>query len=252
MGIATFGIEILLQKSRLYGDRPHSRGGACVSVFRERDVPIRRFRKYGAESTGKGTSGDQKSMKLNTLVSVTSALLLTAGMAKAAHVWEDPGGWSSGVFVYDAQTAKYTANELSLDLAGSFYAPERGIEHLFKTNIRHTGKWGGDAGLNYFFTRYVGISGNIEMPSNGHNFIDQATGEVVLRWPIDPSGFAPYILGGGGRSFEPAWEWIYDVGVGVEYRLNPITGIFTDARYVWADHSTDRLLLRAGDRKSVV
>ena len=60
MGILAFGIEILLQKSRLYGDRPHSRGGTCVSVFRERDVPIRRFRKYGAESTGKGTSGDQK------------------------------------------------------------------------------------------------------------------------------------------------------------------------------------------------
>jgi len=27
--------------------------------FVERDVPIRRFRIYGAESTGKGTSGDQ-------------------------------------------------------------------------------------------------------------------------------------------------------------------------------------------------
>ena len=57
-------------------------------------------------------------MKLKTLVSVTSALLLTAGMAKAAHVWQDPGGWSSGVFVYDTQNEKYTANEFSLDLAG--------------------------------------------------------------------------------------------------------------------------------------
>jgi len=189
----------------------------------------------------------KKSMKLNTFVSVTSALLLTAGMAKAAHIWEDPAGWSSGVFVYDTQSAKYTANEFSLDLSGSYFAAERGIEHLFDTNIRH-GKWGGDAGINYFFTRYIGISGNVQMSANGGNFVDQALGELVLRWPIDPSGFAPYVVGGGGRSTEPVWEWIYDVGVGVEYRFNPVTGIFTDARYVWADNSVDRILFRAGVR----
>jgi len=171
--------------------------------------------------------------------------MLTAGMAKAVHIWEDPGGWSSGVFTYDTATSKYTANELSLDLSGSFIAGERHLSKLFETNIRH-GKWGGDAGLSYFFTRYIGIEGDAEMSSNGGRFVDQALGNVVARFPIDPSGFAPYIFGGGGRGFDPSWEWLGDLGVGMEYRFNPVTGIFVDGRYVWADKSFDRLLLRFG------
>jgi len=184
-------------------------------------------------------------MKLKTFVSVTSALMLTAGMAKAVHIWEDPGGWSSGVFAFDTTSSRYTANELSLDLSGSFIAGEHHLGDLFKTNIRH-GKWGGNAGLSYFITRYIGVEGDVNMSANGGNFVDQALGNLVLRWPLDPSGVSPYIFGGGGRGFDPSWEWLGDFGVGLEYRINPVTGIFTDARYIWADKSFDRLLLRFG------
>ena len=44
------------------------------------------------------------------------------------------------------------------------------------------------------------------------------------------------------------YEWLADMGVGMEYRLNLATGIFTDGRYIWGDHTGDRLLLRAGLR----
>ena len=188
-------------------------------------------------------------MKMNKIVGITAALMLTAGMARAAHIWEDPGGWAGGVFVYDTSGGpRYTAQELSLDAFGSYVAGEHHLGNLFDTNIRH-GIWGGGVGLNYFITPQVGISGDINIGANGGNFVDQAIGNLVFRWPIEPTGFAPYIFGGGGRGFDPAWEWLADLGVGFEYRFNPATGFFLDGRYIWADHVVnDRLMLRAGLR----
>jgi hypothetical protein len=185
-------------------------------------------------------------------VLLTTALMLTAGMAKAVHVWEDPGAWSSGMFVYNVPPEnRFTANELSLDLSGSYIAAQRGLQHLFETNIRgNRGKWGGNVGVNYFFVPQVGIGGNINMSANGGKFVDQAFGNLILRWPICPIGVAPYIFGGGGRTFDPSWRWYADAGVGLEWRPNAVTGLFTDATYMWhlEDNSIDRLLLRFGVR----
>jgi hypothetical protein len=190
-------------------------------------------------------------MKRRLLVA-TTALMLTAGMARAVHVWEDPGAWSSGVFVYNVPPdQRFTANELSLDLSGSYIAGERHLTKLFDTNIRgHRGEWGGSVGVNYFFLPQVGIGGNINMSANGGRFVDQALGNVILRLPLCPTGLAPYIFGGGGRGFDPSWEWFADGGVGLEYRPNATTGIFTDATYMFhlRDGSSDRLMLRAGLR----
>jgi len=189
-------------------------------------------------------------MKMRKMVVLTAAVMLTAGMAQAAHLWEDPGTWSSGIFCYDmAAGPKYTANELSLDLFGSYTAAEEKIENIFKTNIKGTrGVWGGGVGLNYFLTRELGIGADMNMSANGRQFVDQAVGNLILRFPIESIGLAPYIIGGGGRSFDPEGEWLGDVGVGLEWRFNRITGIFSDARYEWVEHSNDRLLLRAGLR----
>ena len=130
---------------------------------------------------------------------------------------------------------------------GSYIAPERRIEDLFKTNIRH-GDWGGGVGLNYFFTREIGIGGDINMPANGGKLIDNAYGQLIARFPICDTGFAPYVFGGGGRQIEPSWQWEGHAGVGIEYRLNPGWGVFTDARYTWVKHTTDQILFRAGLR----
>jgi hypothetical protein len=187
-------------------------------------------------------------MKLSKLVIVAASVVMAASAARAAHIWEDPGGWSSGLFYYDTQTtAKYTANEFSFDFFGSYLNPERNFDHLFKENIHH-GTWGGGVGANYFFTREIGIGGDINFSAHSGNLTDQVLGNLIIRIPIDPSGFAPYIFGGGGRAFSPEWEWLFDAGVGVEYRLNTTTGIFSDARYIWADKNYDRLLIRAGLR----
>ncbi len=187
-------------------------------------------------------------MKLRTTVTVTATLMLAANLAGAAHIWEDAGGWWSDHFVMDRNTTpKFTAHEFSVDFFGSFYAAERGIEDLFETNIRD-GLWGGGVGLNYFLTQNIGIGGDVNMSENGGNFVDIINGSLIVRLPIESAGLAPYLFGGGGRSTEPVWEWTYHGGAGLEFRFNPTTGIFTDARYIWADETADRLLLRAGFR----
>ncbi len=188
-------------------------------------------------------------MKQSKIVTMTAALMLWSGAARAAaHLYDDPYGWSRGLFVYDrAASPKYTANEFSVDLFGSFIADERKIEEIFKTNIR-SGEWGGGVGLNYFMTREIGLGGDINMSANGGKLVDQVLGNLIIRWPFESCGLAPYIFGGGGRSIDPIWEWLGHAGIGLEFRFNPTLGIFGDGRYEWLDHSPDRLLLRTGLR----
>lgn len=189
---------------------------------------------------------------------MSAAVLFIAGAASAqqttvtettttvSHVWNDPQGWWANH--WNCTSDRYNANELSLDLFGSYLAGERKVEDIFKTNIRH-GYWGGGVGLNYFFTRNLGIGGDIEIPNDNHgNFVNNMNGSLIARFPIANSGVAPYVFGGGGRQTEPVWQWTGYAGVGLEYRFNPVTGIFADTRYSWVDKSSDTILFRAGVR----
>lgn len=151
---------------------------------------------------------------------------------------------------YDHKNAPlYSANELSLDLGASYSAGQRGLEHLFKTSIKgDRGQWGGDVGLNYFFTREIGLSADINMPDNGGNLVDAVLGNVIGRLPLGNSGFAPYLFGGGGRTTDRTWEWMGQAGLGLEFRFNKTIGLYSDGRYLWPQHSAEGLLLRAGIR----
>jgi len=191
-------------------------------------------------------------------VTLTAVGLLTAsvGMAQTTttttttttetHVWTDPHAWWGSHWVLNRDNL-YTANELSLDMFGAYLAGQRKIEDVFKTNIRH-GVWGGGVGVNYFFTRNIGVGGDAIIPDDGGNFIDNVDGSLIARFPIANSGLAPYVYGGGGRQTQPVWEWTGHAGVGLEYRFNPVTGIFADARYIWPDKTPDEMLIRAGLR----
>jgi len=187
-------------------------------------------------------------MKTKTILTCAAALALGAGITDAADIWTDPSAWSQGLFAANQNDApKYNAQELSLDLSGSYINPEHRLPDLFNTNIRH-GMWGGGVGLNYFFLREVGIGGDVNFSDHGDGITDQATGNVILRLPVGNTGFAPYAIGSGGRGMYPVWQWVYGGGVGLEYRFNPELGLFSDARYFWADRGFDRLFLRVGFR----
>ena len=72
-------------------------------------------------------------MKGSTTITLATALMVSSGIARAVHIWEDPGGWSSGIFVFEKpDVPRYTANELSLDLSGSYLAAERRFNKLFE------------------------------------------------------------------------------------------------------------------------
>jgi hypothetical protein len=205
-------------------------------------------------------------MKLTTIITVTIAGALMTTAARAVHVWEDPGAWSSSAFTYTT-APKYFGNELSLDMFGSYWAPERGLGHVFETNIKgDRGRWGGGVGVNYFFTPWFGIGGDVNWSDHrgfGGPSTDWAMGNAIFRIPIGCSGFAPYVFGGGGRQFNglfhddagdvfagKRYEWVADLGAGIEYRFSPVVGIFADGRYIWHTENggIDRVCLRAGLR----
>lgn len=187
---------------------------------------------------------------MKSIITIGTALLLTTSLSQAAHIWEDPGAWSGGIFTYQPDVPKYTAQELSLDLFGSYNNPEGKFTDLFKTSIHH-GFWGGGAGLNYFFTENLGLGVDFNMSSKPEgSLVDDVIGNLYVRFPLGNSGLAPYIYGGGGRGIYPVYQWYYGGGVGLEYRFNPTMGIFTDARFLWSQKETalNRLFLRAGVR----
>ena len=65
--------------------------------------------------------------------------------------------------------------------------------------IRHDrGRWGGDVGLNYFVTRYIGIGGDAEMPDNGGNLVDQVLGSLIIE-PDSPTAPGPGAPNGKAR-----------------------------------------------------
>ena len=186
-------------------------------------------------------------MKILNITSISAALMLMSGTAGAVHMWEDTGAWMGGHFVYESTGPRYTAYELSMDLFGSYIAAEDNLSDLFETDITH-GIWGGGVGLNYFFTRNIGIGADANASDNGGKFIDTVSASLLVRFPIGESGWAPYLMGGGARGIDPEYEWLAHGGIGFEYRWNPQTGIFIDGRYAWAEETTDRLVLRAGFR----
>jgi hypothetical protein len=200
-----------------------------------------------------GTTGRAQNM--------TTTTTTTTSTTEYTHIWESPGDWWRGHWEHDRNAQLYNPMELSLDLFGSYISPEGKFTDLFDTNIRH-GSWGGGAGLNFFFTRMVGIGTDFNVSDHQGYFynrgggggndwgVDYWVGNLYVRFPIGNTGLAPYIYGGGGRGMYPTWEWVYGGGVGLEMRFTPGVGIFTDARFLWGHESTylDTLTIRAGLR----
>jgi hypothetical protein len=185
------------------------------------------------------------------IVGIVCASVLLGTIAEAQHVWENPNAWMAGHFTTDSTAPKYSSQEVSLDLFASYIHSEGQIGDLFDTDISH-GFWGGGAGVNYFFTREIGIGGDFNISSKPEdiNLVDQVTGDLLFRLPLGNGGLAPYVVGSGGREISPRYGWVYGGGVGLEMRFNPTTGIFSDARFLWSDQATsdDRLVIRAGVR----
>ena len=141
----------------------------------------------------------------------------------------------------------YRASELSLDGFGTLSLGEYTLRHLSQSRVRKSGQLGAGVGVNYFFTRYLGVGVDAYAEGTKGVFVDSASANVILRFPLGHSGFAPQIFGGGGRQFESDL-WFGQVGGGIEYRFTHHVGAFLDARLVLPEEGKSTGVARLGLR----
>lgn len=140
---------------------------------------------------------------------------------------------------YDPANVRYDAGEWSVDVAGTLGSRDR--ENFSSVNALGLG-----LGVNYFITRNLGVGAETYMDElDWPNHFDFS---ALGRWPIEDTGFAPYVLGGFGRQFHDLGQWTAHVGGGIEYRWNGFTAVFFDLRQVFPATTPDFTLWRLGLR----
>jgi hypothetical protein len=112
--------------------------------------------------------------------------------------------------------------------------------------------WGGGLGVNYFFTKYIGVGFEQDLVGRvGGNASWASIGNFFLRYPICSLSLAPYAMVGGGAGYGPnqLGHGFGHVGGGLEYRFTNNIGLFSDARYVYSsEEPKNAVLTRAGLR----
>ena len=131
--------------------------------------------------------------------------------------------------------------EFQLDIFGSYTNPvSRSV---------HSDDFGGGLGVNYFFTRYlgVGVSGNIY--DGGVHGVWNVDTSIIARYPLELGTLciAPYILAGGGVLTNGTTVGSWHAGGGLEWRATPQIGVFGEGRYIWAEDN-DSAMARVGLR----
>jgi hypothetical protein len=144
----------------------------------------------------------------------------------------------------------YHAQELSIDGFASGSLGQHYIDHVSGHVLRHDARLGAGVGVNYFFTRYLGVGGDIYSEDTKDHFIDSASGNLIARLPISDTPIAPYIFGGAGHQFDQVQQTFGQAGAGMEIRVAHHIGFFVDARYIFAERTEDYGLARAGLRLS--
>ncbi len=141
-----------------------------------------------------------------------------------------------------AEESCFKAGEWQVDTFGQYSVGE-GPHHvgLFRDH-----GVGGGVGLNYFFSRNIGLGFDAawlsatEAPNAQHGLPGEATtihnfsGSVIFRVPLDHSCLAPFVYVGGGFHVDGQQWGSAHAGVGLEYRIKPNRfGIFIDGRWTY-------------------
>lgn len=143
--------------------------------------------------------------------------------------------WLAAASVTPATAAEHTgelyrASEMSLDFAGTASAGSYTINHLSGARLRHNAQLGIGGGINYYFTRHVGVGADAYSENTTGSLADSISASLLLRLPLAETGFAPYGFVGVGRQFDLGEAWFAQLGGGLEYRFTPRVGLFTDLR----------------------
>jgi len=192
------------------------------------------------------------------------ATLIAVSAASFAGTEAYTGPASNKEYKQVTQSGCFSDQELQVDVFGA-YEVGNGSDHAGPI---HDHAWGGGTAVNYFFMRYFGLSAEgswVDGHDNSGRFsapvdlthrttFQSVNGNLIFRWPIDSWCIAPYMFTGGGATMDGSAWAVYDIGIGLEYRLLPNKlGIFTDGRWnYYGDNYThgnqNNFLIRAGAR----
>jgi hypothetical protein len=147
------------------------------------------------------------------------------------------------------------APQQDLFRAGEFQVDASAVGAAGKwANKNNVGAIGGNLGLSYFLTRYIGIGVDNSLGGsvggNGTSgALDNLQGQLIGRLPIDSLHLAPYALVGGGATWaNNRGQGNGNVGGGLEYRINRGLGLFGDYRWLYGNNGLSENLFRAGVR----
>lgn len=179
-------------------------------------------------------------------LSLVVLLLLTA---TASFAGEEIS--SSKKMVVPADDSRFHKNEWQID------SSTVGAAGVYKGQGKQA--LGGNLGVNYFFTKYLGIGIDNSVGSIRNAGLSGFSGlqggyslqaDLLLRYPIAAWNLAPYLMVGGGASWGPSSQGDGNVGGGVEWRLLPHVGFFADCRWLYGDQGLSVALPRVGLRLS--
>jgi hypothetical protein len=133
----------------------------------------------------------------------------------------------------------FREQELQLDLFGTLSVGQETLDDITRDRVTDDGRLGAGVGLNYFFSRNVGFGADAYTENANHCIVDNASGNLIVRFPFEGVQLAPYVFGGGGRQFDPEELWFAQFGGGLEVRVTPSWGLFADARYMFLEDDAD-------------
>lgn len=142
----------------------------------------------------------------------------------------------------------FRASETSLDLFGSVSVGQETINNISRQRVEDNGRLGLGLGVNHFFSRHLGLGGDAYTENAGHSFVDNTSGNLIVRFPFESVHLAPYVYGGAGYQFDPSGLWFGQAGGGLEFRFAKQVGLFADGRYVFTDGTQNFGVARLGLR----
>ena len=191
---------------------------------------------------------------------VTLSLLLSVGMIGSTFAGQPMV--SSKEYKQPApEETCFNDREFQIDLFGA-YVDGNGPSHAGQ--IRGGPGYGGGIGINYFFSRHIGIGADATWiyeqenralnPGDGKTTFHNFTGSLIFRLPIDAACVAPYAFIGGGFHVDGEQWASAHAGLGIEYRVVPQRiGLFADARFTYfgdrfGSGDQNNVMARAGIR----
>lgn len=189
-------------------------------------------------------------------VSIFALITLISGLGYAGPV--EP--------TYQQQTSQpqwFRDQEWNFDLFGAYAFTSRPYQSDRFLRVDHA--WGGGMDASYIFDRYfgVGVEG-YGLAAKGA--VGQASGNLIFRYPVPGTRFAPYVYAGGGVIFESSdvedlvdrednshdhheTEGMGQFGGGVEVRFTPNFGLISDFSWdVLSGNRDDFGMVRSGLR----